>query len=298
MTKSSPRYLDPYLLNKIAKLEIKARLVVEGFIAGLHKSPYHGFSVEFAQHREYVPGDDLKHWKVWGRSDRLYVKEYEQETNLTAHILLDTSESMDYRSAELSKLEYACYMVSALSHLIVRQQDAVGLVLFDRTATKFIQPSTSPVHMKEVLTTLENVTPQKKTDMAAVLHDVAERIKKKGMVIIISDLFDDPKSILMGLQHFRHKKHDVIVLHTMDEYEMSFPFQRMTRFEGMEEYPDVLTDPRALRQAYKEEVQNFITTLRRGCLQQRVDYVPITTDQPVDVALSTYLATRLGTRIK
>ncbi|MBI3099061.1 MAG: DUF58 domain-containing protein [Planctomycetes bacterium] len=294
------KYLDPRVLNKITKLDLKARLIVEGFVSGLHRSPYHGFSVEFAQHREYTPGDDLRHldWKVFGRSDRLYVKEYEQETNLRATILLDTSESMAYSSGEVSKLEYGCQITAALAYLITQQQDAVGLGLFDRGVKKFIPPASSPMHMKGLLAELEAIKPEAKTDLGATLHALAERITRKGLIIIVSDLFDDPARILAGLQHFRHKKHEVIVFHVLDEYEATFPFERMTLFDGMEEYPKLLCDPRALRTAYLQELTTFQATLKRGCLQQRIDFVPLTTDRLLDVVLSTYLATRLGTRTK
>lgn len=294
------KYLDPRVLNKITKLDLKARLIVEGFVSGLHRSPYHGFSVEFAQHREYTPGDDLRHldWKVFGRSDRLYVKEYEQETNLRAMILLDTSESMSYSSGEVSKLEYGCQITAALAYLITQQQDAVGLGLFDHGVKKFIPPASSPMHLKGLLAELEAIKPEAKTDLGATLHTLAERITRKGLIILISDLFDDPKRILGGLQHFRHKKHEVIVFHLLDEYEATFPFERMTLFDGMEEYPRLLCDPRALRTAYMQELTDFQSAVKKGCQQQRIDFVPLTTDRQLDVALTTYLAARLGTRTK
>lgn len=297
---SYQRYLDPRVLNKISRLEIKARMIVEGFVSGLHKSPYHGYSVEFAEHREYVPGDDLRHldWRVLGRSDRLYIKEYEQETNLRSCILLDTSESMSYKSGELSKYEFASYLAASLAYLVIHQQDAAGLVLFDREVTRFIPPSSSTGHLRNLVTEIAAVEPKKKGAMSAVLHDVAERLKKKGLVILISDLFDDPKEILSGLRHFRHDKHDVIVFHVMDEYETTFPFQRMTLFEGLEEYPELLADPRALREQYLAEIKEFTVALQRGCMENRIDYCQVTTDQNLDVALSAYLATRLGTRAR
>ena len=292
------KYLDPKVLNKISGLDLKARLIVEGFVSGLHRSPYHGFSVEFAQHREYTPGDDLRHldWKVYGRSDRLYLKEYEQETNLRAYILLDTSESMKYASAEVSKLEYACYVAASLTHLIIEQQDAVGFARFDSEVRKFIPSSSSLAHKKAILQEMTQLTSERKTKMGAILHTLAERIRHRGLVILISDLFDEPREIFSGLQHFRHKGHDVIVFHILDEWEVTFPFERMTLFKGLEELPEVLTDPRALRKEYLEEVNGFVTGLRRTCLQERIDYVQITTDQFLDVALSSYLARRLGTK--
>jgi len=295
------KYLDPRILNKIARLNMRARSVMEGFVSGLHKSPYHGFSVEFAQHREYTAGDDLRFldWKVYGRSDRLYIKQYEQETNLRSYILLDASESMDYKSENQSKFDYAATIAASLSYLIMEQQDSAGLVLFDRVVTKFIHAQSSPMHLRVIVNEMEAQKATEKTDMGSVLHDVAERIKHKGLVILISDLFDKPESILSGLQHFKHNRHDVIVIHVLDEAEVRFPFDRMTRFDGLEGYPYLVVDPRSLREAYLEEVQKFTTEIRRGCLAQQIDYVQVTTDQPVEVALTGYLAKRLSrTRAK
>lgn len=300
MADVSKKYIDARVLNKIRNLELRARQVMEGFVAGMHKSPYHGFSVEFAEHREYTQGDDLRHldWKVFGRSNRLYLKEYELETNLRSHILVDTSESMEYKSGEVSKLDLACFIAASLGYLIIHQQDAVGLVCFDKEIGRFIPPSSNPAHISPVLAGLAESSPKNKGDIAAVLHSVAERIKHRGMIILISDLFDNPQKVLNGLQHLRHRRHDVIVLHIMDEHEVSFPFQRMTLFEGLEQYPEVLCDPRSVKKEYLEEVEKFINTIRRGCMQQQMDYELITTNRPLDVALSKYLETRLGTRMK
>ena len=239
MAESTHKYLDPDVLNKITRLDLKARHIVEGFVAGMHKSPYHGFSVEFAKHREYTAGDDIKHldWKVFGRSDRLYIKEYELETNLRSHILLDTSESMDYKSGEHSKLELACFIAASMSYLILKQQDSVGMVCFDKEVKSFVPSSSSLGHMRPILGTLAQTQARNKTDIAAVFHSMAERFRNRGLVIIISDLFDRPESILKALQHFSHKRNDVIVFHVLDEYELTFPFERMTLFEGLEEYP-------------------------------------------------------------
>jgi len=295
------KYLDPHVLNRISRLNLRARSVMEGFVSGLHKSPYHGFSVEFAQHREYTPGDDLRFldWKVYGRSDRLYIKQYEQETNLRAYILLDASESMDYKSENLSKFDYAATCAASIAYLTMEQQDSAGLVLFDRQVTKFVHAQCSPAHLKVMVTEMEAAKTTEKTDFSHVLHDIAERIKQKSIIILISDLMDNPESILSGLQHFRHKRNDVIVIHVLDEYEARFPFDRMTRFDGLEGYPHLIVDPKALREAYLEEVNKFTSEMRRGCLAQRVDYVQVTTDQPIEVAMSSYLARRMArTRAK
>jgi uncharacterized protein (DUF58 family) len=298
MSDHEHKYLDPEILNKITRLDLKARHIVEGFVAGMHKSPYHGFSVEFAKHREYTPGDDLKHldWKVFGRSDRLYIKEYELETNLRSHILLDTSESMDYKSGERSKLETACFIAASMAYMILKQQDSVGLMCFDRDVKHFVPSSSSLGHMRSILGTLAQSQAQNKTDLGHVFHALAERFRNRGLVIIISDLFDRPDVILKGLQHFGHKRHDVIVFHVLDEYELTFPFERMTLFEGLEEYPKLLVDPRALRRAYLEEVEKFTEEIRRGCVKQMIDYVQVSTEKDLDVELTRYLASRLAIR--
>ncbi len=301
MTDPIQKYLDPKVLNKITRLDLKARHLVEGFVAGMHKSPYHGFSVEFAKHREYSVGDDIKHldWKVFGRTDRLYIKEYELETNLRSHILLDTSESMDYRSGERSKLELASFIAASMAYVIIRQQDSAGLVCFDKEVKQFIPSSSSMGQMRTILGTLNQNSARNTTDLGSVCHALAERFRQKGLVIVVSDLFDKPERILKALQHFRHKRHDVIVFHVLDEYEVTFPFQRMTLFEGMEEYlriPPI--DPRAIRQAYLEEVEKFCTEVSRGCTKMMIDYVRISTDQELGVELTKYLAGRLGAKGK
>ncbi len=294
------RYLDKRVLNKITRLDLKARHIVEGFVTGMHKSPYHGFSIEFAEHREYTPGDDIKHldWKVFGRTDRLYIKEYELDTNLRSYILLDTSESMDYRSGELSKLELGGFIAASLAYKVLHQQDSASLVCFDKEVNQMIPASSSMGHMNALLGALNKAKAEKTTDLSSVFHVLAERFRQRGLVIIISDLFDDPGRILKALQHFRHKRHDVIVFHVLDEYEITFPFQRMTLFDGLEEHPKLLIDPRALQKAYREEVENACGILRRGCSKLMVDYTRISTDQQLDVELVKYLATRLGTRAK
>ena len=259
MADATHKFLDPKVLNKITRLDLKARHIVEGFMGGMHKSPYHGFSVEFAEHREYAPGDDLKHldWKVFGRTDRLYIKEYELETNLRSHILLDTSESMDYGSKDVTKLELASHIAASMAYLILRQQDSVGMVCFDKEVKSFIPTSSSMGHLRPILGTLAGASAQNKTDLGTVLNTLAERVQRRGLIILISDLFDRPEVILKSLQHFSHKRHDVIVFHVLDEYELTFPFERMTLFEGLEEYPKQLVDPRSLRKAYLAEVNQF-----------------------------------------
>jgi uncharacterized protein (DUF58 family) len=294
-TDNPQRYLDPLVLAKVRNLELQARLVVEGFLSGMHRSPYHGFSVEFAQHREYVPGDDLRHldWKVLGRTDRYYLKQYEEETNLVCWLLLDVSESMQYRSGPVSKYDYACLLAASLSYLVLHQQDSVGLVTFDDQLRQFLRPSSQPAHLKQLVQVMNVGATREKTRLAPLFHDLAERITRRGLVIVLSDLFDEVAEVLSGLQHLRHKRHEVVVFHILDRAELDFPFRDATLFRGLEQFPELLTDPRALRQGYLDEVQNFVRELQRGCGSQNIDYVQLQTDTDLGVVLSNYLARRL-----
>jgi uncharacterized protein (DUF58 family) len=292
---NSQKYLDPQTLASLEGLDLQARLVVEGYVAGMHPSPYHGFSVEFAQHREYVPGDDIRHvdWKVWSKTDKLYLKQYEQETNLLLYLLLDTSESMAYASgSNVSKLRYAQFVVATLAYMVVQQQDSVGLVLFDDAVRRVLKPGGQPTHLKELIQLLDVTPAREKSDLGLVFNDLAERFKKRGVVAIFSDFFDDPARVLAGLKHFRHRRHEVIVFHILDPAELEFPFRDPTLFKGLEGVPDVLTEPHALRRAYQDEVKTFLDDLRRGCRAANIDYVPLRTDQSLDVPLSSYLASR------
>ena len=292
------KFLDPQMLSKLQGLELRARSIVEGYVSGVHRSPYHGFSIEFAEHREYSPGDDLRYvdWKVFGKTDKFYLKQYEEETNLVSYLLLDTSESMRYKSdaAALSKLEYAQCVAAALSYLILQQQDSVGLATFDAEIRSLVRPSSNPSHLRQLLHVMENSRPERKTKTGPIFHDLAERLKRRGLVLILSDLFDDVPSIMAGLKHFRHRRHDVVVFHVLDPAEIEFPFRQTTLFRGLEELPDVLTDPRALRKAYLEEFGKFQQAVRKGCRAQRIDYVLLRTDQSLEVALSSYLASRMS----
>lgn len=297
MAADSPsKYLDPKVLNSISRLEIKARLIVEGFISGLHRSPYHGFSIEFAEHREYVPGDDVRHidWKVFGRSDRFYIKQYEEETNLSTHILLDASESMTYGSDGVSKFDYGVMVAASLSYLLLRQQDAVGLALFDEKVCDMVGARSTGSHLKTLLELAENPGLKEKTDLGVILHEFAGRIHRRGLVVIISDMLDDIGHIERGLKHLRYCNHEVILFHLLDRDELTFPFQNMTMFEGMEGMDEVLANPRLLKEAYLEELEIFLSRLRRVCRNNRFDYVALDTSDSLDVALSTYLAKRAG----
>jgi len=274
---------------------------VEGYVSGLHRSPYHGFSIEFAEHREYAPGDDLRYldWRVLGRTDKFYLKQYEDETNLISYLVLDTSESMCYKgpSAALSKLEYAQCIAASLAWLILQQQDAVSLTTFDSEVRSHVRQSASPSQLKQVLAAMESVDPKEKTATGPIFHDLAERLKRRGVVLILSDLFDDVPSMLAGLKHFRHRRHDVILFHVLDPAELEFPFLRPTLFKGLERLPEVLADPRSLRKAYLAEFGRFLSAVKRGCRNYRMDYQLMRTDLSLDVALSSYLASRMA-RIK
>ncbi len=293
-----PKYFDPRALARLKGLELRARTVVEGYVAGMHRSPYRGFSVEFAEHREYVAGDDLRYvdWKVFGKTDKFYLKQYEQETNLIGYLLLDISESMSYRSdgAAMSKLEYAQCAAAALAHLILQQQDAVGFCAFDNEARTLVRPSGNPSHWKQVLHAMSECRGERKTSTGAVFHDLAERLKKRGVVVILSDLFDDVAKMMAGLAHFRHRRHEVIVLQVLDPAEIEFPFERSTLFRGLEQMPDLIVDPRSLRKSYLQEFGEFLRRVRQGCRERQIDYVPLRTDAPLDLALSAYLASRMA----
>ncbi len=290
------RLLDSHMLARLQGLPLRARSTVEGYVSGVHRSPFHGFSIEFAEHREYAPGDDLRYldWKVFGRTDKYYLKQFEDETNLVCHLLLDTSESMHYRSdaTPWSKLEYAQRATATLAYLVLHQQDSVGLVAFDSEIRSLVRASSNPSHLKQILHVLERASAERKTSLGPIFHDLAERLKKRGIVIVLSDLFDDIEVLLTGLKHLRHRRHEVIVMHVLDPAEMDFPFERITLFRGLEQLPDVLAEPRALRKAYLAEFGRYLRKLQAGCRAQAIDYVPLRTDQPLEVVLSRYLASR------
>jgi uncharacterized protein (DUF58 family) len=289
------KYLNPQTLASLEGLDLQARLVVEGYVAGMHPSPYHGFSVEFAEHREYVPGDDIRHvdWKVWSKTDKFYLKQYEEETNLLLYLLLDTSESMAYASGKnVSKLRYAQWVAASLGYMVLQQQDAVGLATFDEGVRRYLKPAGQPSHLRELIHVLDATPAGQKSDMSTVFHDLAERFKKRGVVVILSDFFDDVPRILAGLKHFRHRRHEVIVFHVLDPAELEFPFRDTTLFKGLEGMPDVLTEPHALRKAYQAEIGVFLDEMKKGCRMIDIDYVPLRTDWDLDMALSSYLAAR------
>jgi uncharacterized protein (DUF58 family) len=297
------RLLDPEALAKIHRLELVARGIVEGFISGRHRSPYRGFSVEFAEHREYSPGDSLRDldWRVYGKTDRYFIKQYMEETNLRSVILLDASGSMKYTGEEaaphqnhrLSKFEYAQYLAASLAHLMINQQDAVGLVTFDTQIRRYFPARSRTNYLRTLLEEISDTKPGEETRMAPLLHDIAERVHRRGLIIIISDLFDNPEEILKALHHFRFRKHEVIVFHIMAEEELTFPFDKWSLFRDMEAQENrIELDPSAIRAAYLDEVRRFVSVVEKGCGQMSIDYVPISTKRPFDMALTSYLAHR------
>lgn len=294
LTVNKRDYLKPETISKLENLSLVARLVVEGFIIGLHKSPYHGFSVEFAEHRPYMPGDEIRNidWKLYGKTDRYYVKQFEEETNLKAYVILDASHSMDFSSAGISKLQYGTYLGAALTYLMLKQQDAVGLTLFDEGIRSIIPPSSRPSYLNVILGQMEDLESGGETDIFGTLHELAERIKRRGLIILISDLLDDPEKVLNGLKHFRHRKHEVIVFHVMDNQELSLDYDRQVELTDLESGEALTTEPRLIRNAYREEIRKFIRRYRQECLSNHIDYIQLTTDQPFDLALTEYLNKR------
>jgi uncharacterized protein (DUF58 family) len=295
MPVESAQLADPTTLARLARLQLRARLVVEGVISGLHRSPYHGFSVEFAQHREYTPGDEIRYldWKVFGRSDRFYIKEFEEETNLKAYLLVDSSDSMTYRSGALTKLEYGCVVAASLAQLMLQQRDAVGLALFNDQIRRYLPPRGLASHFTQMLSELEAPQTAPKTDLSTTFHELAERIKRRGLIVVISDLFGPAEEALMGLRHFRHRKHEVVVFQVLDRHELEFPFDDLTRFDGLEGEPELLVDPNAVRAEYLREFGAFLERIERGCREIDVDLVRMATDEPIDQKLSAYLASRM-----
>ena len=295
----STKYFQPETLSKISRLELRARHVVEGFVSGMHKSPYKGVSVEFASHRAYVPGDDIRHidWRVYGKADRFFIKQYEEETNLRTHILLDCSGSMAYPdhpgTGRMTKWDYAATLAASLAHLLVYQQDGVGLTIFDEKIRAQLPVSAKRASMAAFSSTIETHAPRDKTDVKVFSH-LGGHIPRQGMIVILSDLLADVDDIIQGLHRFRYDRHDVLVLHVLDHDELEFPFADRTLFEGMEEVDlEVLTDPQSLRGSYLDALQAFIGRIRGACLNSQIDYALISTANTVDVALTTFLAARM-----
>jgi uncharacterized protein (DUF58 family) len=298
MATSSPsklRYLDPEVLQEVGSLELVAREVVEGLHVGMHKSPLRGFSTEFAQHRPYVPGDDLRHldWRVYARTGRYYLKLYEAETNLTANLLLDASSSMRYASGAVSKLEYAKFMAASLAYLIVKQRDAAGLGVFDDALRTFVEPKTAMSIVRNIAVALEETNDVPRTDVAGILHEFARRMPRRGFVMLFSDLFDHVDEFLGGLDHLRFSGHNVTVFHILDPHELTFPFDGSCRFKGLEQDGEVVTQPKRIRAAYLEELRRFLREVKTACERSHVDYVLVDTSRPVQEVISAYLIGRI-----
>ncbi len=288
------RKIDRSTIGRLSRLQLRARLAVEGLYSGIHKSPYHGFNVEFSEYREYSPGDDLRYldWRVLARSDRLFIKQFEAETNLNCYLLLDSSGSMDFTTNSQTRLDYGASLAAAFSMLMLRQGDHVGLVTFDNAVRHFIPPRGNAGHFGAIVEALEQVKPGKDTDISSVLHEIAERVRRRSMVIIISDFFDDVERILRGLQHFRYRHHEVIVLQLLDDAEFEFPYDRITMFEGMERGEQIIVEPRIIAQGYRVRFGQYLESLRRGCLEKNIDYQRMLLSEPYDRALTTYLTRR------
>ncbi|MBZ0198219.1 MAG: DUF58 domain-containing protein [Ignavibacteriaceae bacterium] len=289
------KYLDPSVISKLNSFELRARLVVEGFMVGLHKSPYHGFSVEFTEHRPYMQGDNLKDvdWKVYGKTEKYYIKQYEEETNLKSYILLDKSKSMSYASkGNVSKLEYGATLTAALGYLMFKQQDAVGLSIYSETIEKYLPPKASKAYLHEVLKALTSVVPANKTNTSSCLNQIAEKIKRRGLVIIISDLFDDVNSVLTALKHFRYQNNEVIVFQLLDPLERSFAFGKDSIFRDLETDEEITTQPYQIQKAYKEAMDEFTHRIKSECLNSNIEYNLIDTSTPFDKALFGYIQKR------
>jgi uncharacterized protein (DUF58 family) len=288
------RYLDPAIVARLGTIDLKARTIVEGFLTGLHRSPYKGFSVEFAEYRQYLPGDDLAtlDWKVFARSDKHFVKKYEEETNLTCHLMLDVSGSMGYGSGDITKLQYASYLAGALAYLMHRQRDSFGLIEFDDGIAALLPASARAGHLRTLLLALERVEIGARTNVAKPLHDLAAAVRKRGMVVLISDLLDEPSNVLDGLKHFRYRGTDVIVFHILDPYELKFPFEQAARFRDMETAEEVAAVPSSIRQDYIDKVQARIAFYRKELGLAGIDYCQLDTSQPLELGLMSYLMTR------
>ncbi len=293
-----PNYLPPDVLTRAEALGLKARTIVEGLRVGDHKSPFRGFSVEFVQHREYVPGDDIRHidWKSYGRSERYTIKQYEQETNFIAHLVLDASRSMVYGERATNKFEYAKTLTAVLAYLILHQRDSCALDIFDDDWRDQLPPSSQFGYLKTILYTLESTAPRKQTTVGPLLQELAEKARRRGLVFLISDCLDDVERILMGLRNLRFQGHEVTVFHLLHNDELELPFGGMTRFDGLEMPRQLLTRPHLIRPAYMRVLKEYLHKLRTGCEAQRCDYVLMDTTKPLGQALQEYLAARLLVR--
>jgi len=293
------RYLDPRTLARISSLDLRARLIVEGLMTGMHRSPHQGISVEFAQHRQYVAGDDIRHvdWKVFGRSDKIYLKQYLEETNLHLICIVDASESMGYGTvrsdgAAWTKYDHATAIAASLSYMAIQQQDSVGLAIFDQVLSRYFKPSNSPGQWKIVVNELQQVPRWNKTNTGKILDQIAEKLNHRSLIVILSDFFDDLDSIQQGLRHLRYKKHEIMAFQILDPAEIDFPFEDVTLFKGLEESGELLTEPRSLREGYIEQLTMFTEDLKKTCRGMHIDFQRFSSGESLDVSLSQFLATR------
>lgn len=288
-------YLTPETVNRFQNMELLARGIVEGFISGMHRSPHHGFSVEFAEYREYVPGDPIRHidWTAFARNDRVVIRQYEQETNLRATVLMDCSRSLDFKSgSQLTKFDYGCYTTAALLYLLNRQQDAAGLVTHSDRIHQTFPPRTSAMSLREMLLHLEETKPAGETQLADVYHEIAERLPRRSLVILVTDLFDDPDRLASALRHMRYRRHEVLLFHLLDDHELNFPYRGLIDFKDLETGERIEVEAELIRDAVVDSVQEFIGSYRKLCGDAQIDYHVLNTAEPYDKALAAYLAKR------
>lgn len=288
------KYLLPELIHKIKRLDLKAKLVVEGFLTGLHKSPYKGQAIEFADYRPYLPGDELKRidWKIFAKTDRFWVREYEEETNLRAYLLLDNSCSMAYKSKEISKFEYASFLAACFAYLLFKQHDSVGIAIFNKNNYHYLPPQFSKFHLSKVLETIEKTKPEGETDILKSLTEIGKKIKKRGLIILFSDLFDNKDNVLKALKNLRHKKNEVLVFHILDPNEMNLDYPEPIIFRDLETKREITLDPRGIRKEYQESLRNLFLYYKKECVSHYIDYNLIFTNMPFDYAFFNYLEKR------
>jgi uncharacterized protein (DUF58 family) len=287
-------YLNPEVLQKLGGLELVAREIVEGLRVGTHRSPLRGFSTEFAYHRQYAPGDSIRSidWRIFGRTDRYYTKLYEAETNFDCYLLVDASSSMNYASGKVSKLEYAKFIAASLAYMVLRQRDSVGLSIFDSEVRAYQPPRSSMSILMEFDRLLRDIKPTPRTSIAKQLHDITLMIKRRSLVVLVSDLFSDVDDILAGLDHLRFNGHDVVVFHTLDPHELEFPFKGAWCFEGLEEEEPLTTQADRIRDEYLTNFNEYIKSLREGCVASQIDYTTVNTSLPLDDILSEFIVKR------
>ena len=292
----SKRFLHPESIKRISRMELRAQHIVEGFLSGMHRSPYFGQSVEFLQHREYAAGDDLRHvdWQVWARQDRLYIKQFEEATNLRCNLVVDVSSSMQYGEGHLNKYEYASTIAVSLAYLVLRQQDAIGMVSFDDKVRHKIPTRSKKNHLLAIIDGLINSEPADKTDLFSIFENVAETFPRRGMMVVISDFFADPEQTLRGIRILRQRGHDVMIFHVMDDDELDFPFSGPTRFEDMESETTLNCNPRTLRDGYLDACEEFLQMMKRGCISAGCDYSLVRTSDPMQAVLAEFLSRRLA----